>query len=301
MWSPIGTCTTQMCLSGADAAAQAGPLRRLGRWALFTAALLVGVVLAAPVRLCCRPQRRDALIRWWVRAAVAALGVSLRIHRRGAAARGGVLVVSNHVSWLDILLIAAVRPGRMLAKREVRDWPVVGWLAARGGTLFIDRERLRQLPGTVARIADALRDGRTVVAFPEGSTWCGRDTGRYRPAVFQAALDAGAAVQPVTLRYRTLDGRPSTVPAYVGDDTLIASLRRIVAARDLVAEVTVRPAIPPGALPCRRGLAATAETTSVRCAAPGCAAPALARPQAGTADGGFHRNAVRCLAVPQTA
>jgi 1-acyl-sn-glycerol-3-phosphate acyltransferase len=269
MWSPVGTCTTQMCLSGADAAPEAGPPRQLVRWAAFTAVLFAGVVLTAPVRLCCRPEGRDVLIRLWLRAAVTALGVRLRVHGDTSGARGGVLIVSNHVSWLDILLVAAVRPGRMLAKREVRAWPVVGWFAARGGTLFIDRERIRQLPVTVAGIADALRDGRTVVAFPEGSTWCGRDSGRYRPAVFQAALDAGATVQPVTLRYRTLDGRPSTVPAYVGDDTLVASLRRVVGARDLVADVVLRPVIVPGAFADRRSLAAAAEGNGQRRAAVG--------------------------------
>lgn len=142
-----------------------------------------------------------------------------------------MLVVANHVSWLDVLLVAAVCPGRMLAKHEVSGWPVVGRLARSRGTLFIDRERIRSLPGTVAAIARALRDGETVVAFPEGSTWCGREAGRFRPAVFQAALDAGAPVRPVAIRYRLAGGEPTTVPAFVGDDTLTASLRRVVAAR----------------------------------------------------------------------
>jgi 1-acyl-sn-glycerol-3-phosphate acyltransferase len=167
----------------------------------------------------------------------------------------GVLVVSNHVSWLDILLVGAVCPGRMLAKREVAGWPVIGRFAVRGGTLFIDRERIRTLPDTVAEIAGALRGGATVVAFPEGSTWCGREEGRFRPAVFQAALDAGVPVRPVSIRYRLAGGEPTTAPAFVGDDTLLASVRRVVATRGLTAELTVDQEIPAGAHADRRALA----------------------------------------------
>ncbi|WP_268967007.1 1-acyl-sn-glycerol-3-phosphate acyltransferase [[Actinomadura] parvosata] len=81
--------------------------------------------------------------------------------------------------------------------------------------MFIDRERLMALPGAVAAVADALRAGDTVVAFPEGTTWCGRGMGGFRPAVFQAAIDAGAVVRPATLRYRE-GPRPSTRACFVG-------------------------------------------------------------------------------------
>jgi hypothetical protein len=148
----------------------------------------------------------------------------------------------------------------MLAKAEVREWPVAGALAVRGGSLFIERDRLRALPETVARIADALRAGAAVVAFPEGSTWCGRAQGRFRRAVFQAALDAGVPVQPVHLRYRFTGGEASTAPAFVGDDPLLASVWRVVSARGLVAEAEVRPALAPGRHADRRGLALAAQS-----------------------------------------
>ncbi len=125
--------------------------------------------------------------------------------------------------------------------------------------LFIDRDRLRALPDTVARIARALREGGAVAAFPEGSTWCGRAQGTFRRAVFQAALDAGVPVQPVRIRYRLMGGAATTAPAFVGEDTLLASLWRVATARGLVAEVEVRDAIPPGASPDRRSLAHSAQ------------------------------------------
>jgi 1-acyl-sn-glycerol-3-phosphate acyltransferase len=186
-----------------------------------------------------------ALIRRWCRWVVRASGVRVRIDG-GAAPDGGLLLVANHVSWLDIPLLAAVRPARMLAKSEIRRWPVAGWLTARSGALFIDRDRVRALPDTVARIAGALRAGEAVTVFPEGSTWCGRAHGPFRRAAFQAALDAGVPVQPVRLRYRVTGGTPSTAPAFIGEDSLLTSVWRVATARGLVAEVEVREPIATG-------------------------------------------------------
>ncbi|MGP4100602.1 lysophospholipid acyltransferase family protein [Nonomuraea sp. KM90] len=178
----------------------------------------------------------------WARLLLRALGIRLEVvvEAAGGAAgddpSGGTLVVANHVSWLDPLVIAATLPSRPLAKREIAGWPVIRTLVAGAGGLFIDRERLSALPSAVAAVADALRAGDTVVAFPEGTTWCGRGMGSFRPAVFQAAVDAGAAVRPITLRYR--EGTvTSTRACYVGDDSLLASMFRVAATRGLVAEV----------------------------------------------------------------
>ncbi|MBG0827277.1 1-acyl-sn-glycerol-3-phosphate acyltransferase [Planomonospora sp. ID67723] len=167
------------------------------------------------------------------------------------------LFVANHVSWLDPLVMAAVLPCRLLAKREVLAWPVVGGLAAGSGALFIDRDRLSMLPGAVAGVAGALAQGHPVAAFPEGTTWCGREMGAFRPAVFQAALDAGAPVRPVAIRYLDAYRAPATGPAFVGDDTLLASIRRVVAVRRLTVEVTLLPQV---AAHDRRTLAWAAES-----------------------------------------
>ncbi|MBB1254435.1 1-acyl-sn-glycerol-3-phosphate acyltransferase [Streptomyces sp. OF3] len=249
-WLPTAPCTLAGCLTGSGPVV--GRVRRLLRVGAVVCWLLVGVLLAPPVRR--TPARfRAAAVRTWARALLKALGVRLRT--RGSCPPGPALVVANHVSWLDVLLLAAVRPGRMLAKAEVARYPVLGPLARYGGTLFIERDRLRRLPGTVGEIAAVLRSGGTVVAFPEGSTWCGRRHGRFRHAVFQAALDAGAAVQPVAIRYRQTGRDPAAVAAFVGEDTLGASLRRVLAARGLTAEVEALPPLAPEAAADRAALA----------------------------------------------
>ncbi|MFF9803930.1 lysophospholipid acyltransferase family protein [Streptomyces coeruleorubidus] len=252
-WLPTAPCTPRACVEApAGATARAVP-RGVLRLTGVVLLLLAGIVLSP-----FGARVPASLVRRWCRWTVRAAGVRVRV--TGAAApTGGLLLVANHVSWLDIPLLAAVRPARMLAKTEVRRWPVAGPLAARGGTLFIDRDRLRSLPDTVARIARALREGSAVAAFPEGSTWCGRAQGTYRRAVFQAALDAGVPVQPVRIRYRLTGGTTTTAPAFVGDDTLLASLWRVVTARGLVAEVEVRAPIPPGTHTDRRSLAGAAQ------------------------------------------
>jgi 1-acyl-sn-glycerol-3-phosphate acyltransferase len=117
-------------------------------------------------------------------------------------------------------------------------------LARWAGTLFVDRERLSALPGTVAELTDALRAGSAVAAFPEGTTYCGGRGGKFRPAVFQAALDAGALVRPVALRYRLEHpGGPTTAASFVGSATLWQSVAVVAGVRRLVVEVRLLPAL----------------------------------------------------------
>ncbi|EGX55029.1 1-acylglycerol-3-phosphate O-acyltransferase [Streptomyces zinciresistens K42] len=256
LWRPSAPCAPRTC-TGAGGPTRLPALAAL-RFAAVLFLLLAGCLAHLAAGLLGRHLPAGA-VRLWCRWVVRACGVRPRID--GAAAPdGGLLLVANHVSWLDIPLIAAVRPARMLAKSEIRAWPVAGRLTARGGALFIDRDRVRALPATVARIAAALRSGDAVAVFPEGSTWCGRARGRFRRAAFQAALDAGVPVQPVRLDYRRADGETATAAAFVGDDTLLASVWRVASTRGLTAEVRVARPIAPGSHPDRARLARAAET-----------------------------------------
>lgn len=152
----------------------------------------------------------------------------------------------------------------MVAKQEVRDWPGVGPLARRAGTIFVHRERLSLLPQTIAAISGALRGGAVVGAFPEATTWCGMAAGRFRPAVFEAAVRTGTPVRPVALRYR-LDGTgTTTVAAFVGSVTLWQAVLHLSRVRGLLVEVGLLPLLPAtdaagGAGPDRHELAAEAD------------------------------------------
>lgn len=166
----------------------------------------------------------------------------------------GVLVVSDHMSWLDIVTIAAVlpttrwraAPASFVGRADVAANLVVRMMACIIKVIPIERASLRQLPAVVDAVAARLRAGQTVVAFPEGTTWCGLASGPFYPAMFQAAVDTGRPVQPLRLRYYHRDGRVSTVPAYIGDDTLLRSIGRLLVARRTVARVYVESLQLPG-------------------------------------------------------
>ncbi|MFB7274402.1 lysophospholipid acyltransferase family protein [Streptomyces sp. NPDC056244] len=255
-WLPVAPCTPQGCATHNGPAV--GTLTAIGRLLAGIPVVLAGVALTPLVSLL-GGAHRDRLTRLWTRTLIRAFGLRVRIVGEPAPPRGtGMLVVSNHISWLDIPLLAAVFPGRMLAKKEIRGWPVMGAMATLGGTIFVERERLRALPGTVRTLATAMDEGSRVVVFPEACTWCGKDHGRFTTAVFQAAMDADADVRPVRLTYRGPDGEPSGAPAFVGEDSLGASLWRVVKAEGLTAEIAVLPVIPAGRHADRRSLSVAA-------------------------------------------
>jgi len=237
-----------------------GRLRRCTRLFRAVGALLTGL-LVSPLLVLLR--NREPLVRFVFRSVLHALGAKVEVHgddTLGEPPHRGALVVDNHVSWLDIVVINAVHPMRSVAKREIASWPLVGTLASRAGTVYLDRERLRALPATVTELAGALRAGSLVNVCPEGTTWCGLGLGRFRPALFQAAIDGGVPVRPIALRYRLTDGTPTTWPAFIGNETLIDSVRRTARLRGLVVEVHVLPEIAPGRAANRHELAALAES-----------------------------------------
>ncbi|MBP2702763.1 1-acyl-sn-glycerol-3-phosphate acyltransferase [Microbispora sp. RL4-1S] len=249
VWIPDSPCTPETCITAPAATAGAG--RRLARGCGVLLMIATGFVLALVARRL-RADARARVARAWTRLAVRAIGVRTTVtgDLAGylAGDSGGVLLVANHISWLDPLVLSAARPCRMVSQHEVSTWPVLGTLVAGAGTIFHRRERLHALPGTVGRVRDALRAGDAVTVFPEATTLCGAEPVRFRAAFFQAAVDAGVPVRPIAVRYRDAYGRPATDPAYIGDDTMAGSLRRVIRARSLVAEVTALPEISPSEL-----------------------------------------------------
>lgn len=242
-WLPETSCKPDCVQSGIGQPTHPALafLRSARRLALTALLLTVLPVLALPM-----PGHRQ-LKRIYCSAVLRCLGV--RITRSGGPIRNlrGMMVVSNHVSWVDVFAVGAVLPGTFVARADLADWPGVGLAARMANVIPIERRSLRQLPGVVDAVKRRLREGHTVVTFPEGTTYCGLDGGRFRPAMFQAAIDAGRPVQPLRLTYHHRDGSPSTVTAFFGDESLWASLKRTVCARRTVVHVAVRPLQLPGA------------------------------------------------------
>jgi 1-acyl-sn-glycerol-3-phosphate acyltransferase len=147
------------------------------------------------------------------------------------------LVVSNHISWLDIFVINSLHPCRFVAKAEIRAWPVLGWLVAQAGTVFIARGNRRELRHIFQGLVDALGQGQRVAFFPEGTT---ASQGRLLPFhanLFEAAIDARVPVQPYALAYVDAAGGWHPAVDYTGETTFVDSLLRILRGEPVVARL----------------------------------------------------------------
>jgi 1-acyl-sn-glycerol-3-phosphate acyltransferase len=202
---------------------------------------------------------QDNELRRWARRLLAILNVRVTCLNEPATLPPRCVLVANHVSWLDIMTIFAVRPAVFVAKEDVRRWPVIGKLCAQAGTLFIERGRGHHARHINGRVATTLLAGRVFAMFPEGTTSDGRILNRFHRALFQSAVDAEAVLQPVGIRYTDPDGAWTDAPAFVGDMSLVGSIWRLVSAQTLVAELRFAAAIPARNLH-RRELAQQAET-----------------------------------------
>jgi 1-acyl-sn-glycerol-3-phosphate acyltransferase len=236
-WLPKTACTERCVRSGLGdpGGSGLGTLRAARRITLAALVLTALPILALPLpgRLAARRQYCRMMLR--------CLGIRMKVTGDRVRNLTGLLVVSNHVSWVDVFAIGAVLPGSFVARADLIDWPAVGLAARLANIIPIERRSLRQLPAVVQSVVDRLRRGHIVIAFPEGTTHCGLDHGDFRPALFQAAIDAARPVQPLRLSYRHPDGSPSTVPAFLGDDSLWESVKRIARARGTLVQVQVRP------------------------------------------------------------
>nr|WP_283254451.1 lysophospholipid acyltransferase family protein [Ramlibacter paludis] len=182
--------------------------------------------------------RRNARVQAWARGLLAILGIPLQVQGEPPV-QGPVLLVANHLSWIDILVMHAARHCRFVAKSDVKHWPVIGTLATGGGTLYIEREKRRDAMRVVHHMRESLAAGEIVAVFPEGTTGDGRELLPFHANLFQAAISAGAPVQPVALRFiDQATGADSPMPLWLGDDTLMASLWRTLAGPPFSASVT---------------------------------------------------------------
>jgi 1-acyl-sn-glycerol-3-phosphate acyltransferase len=235
--SVVGSLRGRPAVQGEDASRPLITRGLVGAWRVARA--VVHVLHGAAICLVVFPfldaSGRLARIQWWNARMLRLLGITLA--SRGTPHAGPALVVSNHVSWLDILAIDAVHPVRFVSKADVRRWPLVGWLVAQAGTLFIERERKRDALRVVHQVADALEQGQTVAVFPEGTTSAGDCLLPFHANLLQAAIATGTPVQPVALRFADAAADPSPAAAYVGDTSLLGSFWAIVTADRLQARI----------------------------------------------------------------
>ena len=181
---------------------------------------------------------REAEVQRWARGFLRVWRIDLQV-RGTPPAQGPLLLVANHISWLDILVLHAAGFCRFVSKADIKDWPVIGMMATHAGTLYIARDSRRDALRVVHHMRDALQRGEVVAVFPEGTTSDGLTLLPFHANLIQAAISAESPVLPVALEFiDRRSGQMSTAPMYIGDQTLIESVWRTLTTPGLRAVVS---------------------------------------------------------------
>ena len=183
------------------------------------------------------PDQQHARVQVWSQQLLALAGVHLRVVGQPPLT-GPVMLVANHISWLDIPVMHAARHCRFVSKSDVKGWPLIGTLATAAGTLYIERSSRRDALRMVRSMQEALERGEVLAVFPEGTTGDGRAMLPFHANLIQAAVAAQSPVQPVGLRFADrATGATSFAPSYIGDETLLGSIWRTLSAPPIEAVV----------------------------------------------------------------
>lgn len=236
-----------MSESSLPATRDAGGMPRGFRYLYRVPLLALHVLLGLPVTMLCivvpalagiRLGQHDTLeqfmIRWWQGTLMRIFGFRLR--RFGSPLQGATVFVANHVSWVDISVLHSQQVMGFVAKREIAGWPLVGWLAAKGQTIFHQRGSTESLGDVLQQMLERLRAGKSVGVFPEGRTRGGEEVGPFHARIFQAGVEAEVPVQPVALRYG-VRGAAQTVVAFGPRESFFANFVRLLGEPARVAEV----------------------------------------------------------------
>lgn len=215
---------------------------RIYRVSRIAAHLLYGVVVVILLFPWLADGNRARLVRRWSRSILAILNIRMRISgEMPDLASRNVMLVSNHVSWLDIYVLNAIRPVRFVSKMEVLSWPVIGWLAKKTGTLFIDRTRRHDTKRVNHEVSHVLSNGGVIAIFPEGTTSDGSKLLPFHASLLQPAVQSHSHVWPVALRYTNAEGLLNPAVAYVDEITFGQSLAMVLGQQTIYVEVQFLP------------------------------------------------------------
>lgn len=218
--------------------------------------LFQGLATCAVVFPLIDAQARLRHIKKWSTALLALCRVEVRfLHGQGAQPAVRALIVANHVSWLDIFVINSLHPCRFVAKSDIRDWPLIGWLCEKTGTIFISRGKLRDVRRIYQGLVTSLHAGEHVAFFPEGTTAAQGTLLPFHANLFEAAIEAEVPVQPYAVRYVDASGKLHPAADFIGDMTFVESMLAILRSGPMTAQLTVLPAIDTNEASHRRELA----------------------------------------------
>ncbi len=193
--------------------------------------------------------------RWWSKTMAMILGLHV-IHDfnpRGHST-DNFLLVANHQSYLDVVVIGTIFPTLFVAKSDVRKWPVIGWFVTLGGTVYVDRKAFRGAIDAAKKIEQKLSQRMNVQIFPEGTSTNGDHVLLFKPSLFNAAISSHSKILPLTLRYLTMNGtplEPSTrdVICWYREMNFVEHFWTLLGQKSISVSVTTHPIIPPDFYP----------------------------------------------------
>lgn len=213
------------------------------RFSLLLLWLICGLIAVTLIFPLIKYQLQRRVIGGWSCYLLKLLGINLKIQNQAQLPHNGpLLLLANHISWVDIFCINTLRPAHFVAKSEIRSWPVLGWLVARAHTVFIQRHSRHAVRHTNQVLNMHFAQAATVAIFPEGGTSNGEQLRPFHSNLLQPAVERAVKVYPLALRY-CVNGAVDTRLAYVGEQTFLCNLMRILATRHISVELVVLPEI----------------------------------------------------------
>lgn len=182
---------------------------------------------------------RNAMNKNWSLALMKICGVRVRVHGQPMMS-GAALWVANHVSWIDIFILSSIRCVAFVAKSEIRQWPVIGWLVAKAGTVFLNRRERQAIKAVSQQMEHRFTRGEVLGLFAEGTTSTGFDVLPFRSSLFEPAIHGQVSVQPVALRFYHRGVRSDYV-AFIGEQNLVQNLCVLLSTTGVMVEVDFLP------------------------------------------------------------
>ena len=205
---------------------------------------VVGLLIVASIWSFSQQKTRTKLTKWWCQKLLRCFGITLITHgKQPDAATSNTMFIANHVSWIDIYALNSVTPLQFIAKSDINQWPIVGYLVRKSGTIFINRDSRKDTARIVDTTAEALSQGGNVGFFPEGTTTDGTSLSHFKSSIVQAAINAKSTLFPVAIRYPLPNGGCNTDIAYAGDMTMGESMMNTIKQKNSIVELHFLPTI----------------------------------------------------------
>ena len=192
----------------------------------FYGLIIAGIVFPVLHFICSANKaksKRDRLKIHWLK--VFSSIMKLSVIREGELPKDGALLISNHISWLDIIVIGQYLPVYFVAKSDISSWPIIGYLSRQGGTIFIRRGNKKSIKETTEKMIWVLKQNSNIVAFPEGTTTSGNEVLSFHASLFQPALLTKSVIQPVVIQY---DGAAKHQAPFIGEDDFVRHLIKML-------------------------------------------------------------------------